>query len=375
MALAGHPFQPIGMGEHIRCTHRALRSAGYTFPIRDIYALNNHDDANLQNEFGRYLAPRLSNNINIFHINGNEVEQALAHVKNELSPGAFNIIYPFWELAVYPKEWAEQLNRFEEIWAPSQFIYNSISKAVTKPVFHMPMSAEIKMTSFLSRRYFALPEDAYLFIFYFDFRSFIERKNPFAVIHAFEEVREERPDANIGLVIKLNTPSELGPRKSDYDRFMAEVNKNSNIDKMIVINKILTDNETKNLVRCCDCFVSLHRSEGFGRGTAEAMYMGKPVIATGYSGNMDYMNPNNSCLIDYKLVAVEEGSYPYDDGQVWADADVKQAVSYMLKLIDDPDYGRRLGEIASRHIRTYFSYRAAGLRYATRLDEICSNIR
>ncbi len=151
---------------------------------------------------------------------------------------------------------------------------------------------------------------------------------------------------------------------------MRAVKQGRSADRLIIIDKILTDNEMKNLVRCCDCFVSLHRSEGYGRGLAEAMFLGKPVVATGYSGNLDFMDETNSCLVRYSLIDVEEGQYPYAKGQVWAEPDIDHAVYYMLKLLDDRGYGRKLGEIASRHIRTYFSYRAIGLRYKNRLEEI-----
>jgi glycosyltransferase involved in cell wall biosynthesis len=100
------------------------------------------------------------------------------------------------------------------------------------------------------------------------------------------------------------------------------------------------------------------------------MLLGKPVVATGYGGNLEFMNETNSCLVRYELIDVQEGQYPCARGQVWADPDVDHAAYYMLKLLDDRDYGRKLGEIASRHIRTHFSYRAIGLKYKNRLEEI-----
>ena len=103
---------------------------------------------------------------------------------------------------------------------------------------------------------------------------------------------------------------------------------------------------------------------------AEAMYLGKPVIATGYSGNMDFMTKDNSCLVDYELVAVKEGQYPFSAGQVWADPDWAQAAYFAEKLLDEPEFGRRLGQIASRHMRTNFSYLASGLCYAQRLEQL-----
>jgi glycosyltransferase involved in cell wall biosynthesis len=368
--LVGHPFAPIGMGEHIRCSWRAFQAAGLTLPIRDIYSLESRSDQAFEHEFGGHLVQRLSPTVNIFHINGDEVEQALTHIGNKLPSGAYNIIYPMWELSIYPPEWAKQLDRFDEIWAPSKFVFDSVTKSVSKPVFHMPLATDVRLTSFLGRRYFSLPENSYLFLFYFDFRSWIDRKNPFAAIEALEKVCATRPGEDVRLVIKVNRPPSPSPWEADFPRFMRAVEQTKHADSVIVIDRILTDNEIKNLVRCCDCFVSLHRSEGYGKGLAEAMFLGKPVVATGYGGNLDFMNENNSCLLRYSLVNVEEGQYPYARGQVWAEPDIDHAVHYMLKLLDERDYGRKLGEIASRHIRTCFSYRAIGLRYNNRLEEI-----
>jgi glycosyltransferase involved in cell wall biosynthesis len=103
---------------------------------------------------------------------------------------------------------------------------------------------------------------------------------------------------------------------------------------------------------------------------AEAMYLGKPVIATGYSGNLDFMTSDNSCLVDYELIPVNEGQYPFAEGQVWAEPDAEQAADYMRTLLDDRDFGRKLGMLASQSIRKYFSYLALGLRYQSRLENV-----
>ena len=374
--LVGHPFAPIGRGEDIRCSFRAFRAVGHTLKIRDIYSVRtNPPDLHLEKEFSPHLVRQLGSSVNIFYINGDEVEQALRHLDGDMPSGAYNIICPQWELSLYPKEWAEQLDRFDEVWAPSKFVFDSLRKAVSKPLFHMPLATEVKLTSFLGRRYFGLPESSYLFLFYFDFRSYIERKNPFAVLEAFERVCAARPKEDIRLVIKLNRP--MGPSRweADFPRFMKAIKQSKCIDKIIIIDKVITDNEVKNLVRCCDCFISLHRSEGYGRGMAEAMFLGKPVIATGYSGNLDFMNEANSLLVPYKLIEVGEEQYPHWEGQVWADPDIDRAVEYMIKLLDDREYGRRLGQVASRYLRTHFGYRATGLRYLNRIEEIQCNRR
>ena len=370
--LVGHPFAPIGKGEEIRCVFRALRAVDLNPAVYDVYAMNSRSDPDIVEEIGGKLAHSLSRNVNIFCLNGDEVEPSFNHLGNRLPTSAYNIICPHWELSNYPPEWAKQLDRCDEVWAPSRFVFDSLQRAVSKPLLYMSSSVQVQFASFLGRRYFGLPEGAFIFLFFFDFQSYAGRKNPAAVVEAFEKVCALRPRENMCLVIKSHGSESSAQSNADSQKLLAEISRSRHKSRIIVIDKVFTDNETKNLMRCCDCFVSLHRSEGFGRGLAEAMFLGKPVVATGYSGNLDFMNEKNSCLVRYKLVGVGEGRYPHAKGQVWAEPDIGHAVRHMVRLLDDRRYGRKLGQIASRHIRTYFSYNAIGLRYKKRLDQLLS---
>jgi glycosyltransferase involved in cell wall biosynthesis len=325
--------------------------------------LSERIDPAVENEINKHLTACPSQHLNIYHINGDEVDVAQAHLQRSLPDGAYNIMYPFWELSKYPAIWAEKIQVFDEVWACSRFIRNTISEVFTKPVHHMPLPVKVELATFLGRRYFNLPEGAYLILFFFDFRSYIDRKNPDAVIRVLEEVAARRPQADIRVVIKVHGTESSPKAQKDFIDFTGRVRQSSVNERIILINNLYSENEIKNLMRCCDCFISLHRSEGYGLGMAEAMYLGKPVIGTAYSGNMDFMDQENSCLVNYELIPVERGQYPFGEGQVWAEPDLEQAVYYIVKLLDDPDSGRRLGEIASRSIRTNLSYLSTGLRY------------
>jgi len=191
--LAGHPFAPIGRGEDVRTSFRAFRVAGFPLPVRDIFALNTID-VDIEHELASHLIEHLSESINLFFINGDEISKVLSLFMDELPSGAYNIVYPAWELSMYPHEWAQQLNRFDEVWAQSRFVYESLKQAVSKPVFYLPLAAQVELSSFLPRRYFGIPESTYAFLFFFDYTSYIDRKNPFAVLRAFEKVCSERPD-------------------------------------------------------------------------------------------------------------------------------------------------------------------------------------
>lgn len=364
VALIGHPFAPIGMGEHVRCSFRALRSVGLRPRIIDIYGLN-QPEPDAAEELRPFVAQGLAG-VNVFHINGDEVEQALATLAYRPSPPTtYNVIYPAWELARYPREWATQLERFDELWAPSRFIADSLAAAVSRPVVHMPLACEVLLSYFVGRRWFGIPEASFAFLFFFDLRSYASRKNPQAVLQAFERALRHAAHARVTLVLKVNgaetAPAELARLKELIEPIRSHV---------LLIERTLTDNEVKNLVRACDCFVSLHRSEGFGRGLIEAMYLGKPVIGTRYSGNLDFMDDTNSLLVDYALVPVGAGEYPHWEGQVWAEPDVEQAARFMRQLLERPEWGVAVGRRAALHVREHFSLRPAGWRFLERLRAI-----
>lgn len=358
---------PSGRGEDARCTFRALRSVAQEAGVLDIYGL--HEPVPATHRDIQASQVKEPGGINIFHINGDEVDQVFSHLQMNKYRSSYNVIYPAWELSRYPAEWAQKLDLFDEIWAPTHFIADSISPAVNRPVFHMPFASEVLLSRLLGRRYFGVPEQHFLFLFFFDFRSYIQRKNPLAVIDSFKRVMKSRPAAAASLVIKISGAEQAPEAYAQLLSAVEELRQN-----VVLIDRQMDDDEIKNLIRCADCFVSLHRSEGFGRGLAEAMYLGKPVIGTAYSGNMDFMTEENSLLIPYSLTPLQAGDYPFWSGQVWAEPDLDSAVAAMISLIDRPGYGIALGKRASADLRSNFSYRKIGLAYRQRIARIESEI-
>jgi glycosyltransferase involved in cell wall biosynthesis len=191
----------------------------------------------------------------------------------------------------------------------------------------------------------------------------IDRKNPVAAIQAFQRAFG-RDVKDACLVLKVMNGSADAPL---WRQMMAMIGDDLRI---VVINRTMKRAEVLALFEASDCFVSLHRSEGFGRGPAEAMYMGKPVIATNYSGNTDFTLPDNSCLVDYRLIPVEAGQYPFHQGQVWADADVEHAAWHMRRLYDDAALARDIGARGQRYVLEHFSQQAIGALYAGRLKDL-----
>lgn len=365
--VVGHPSAPIGMGEHARSVYRAIKMTGEDVKLVDIYGPPESADEQLIATYSSDLSLSLGGGVNIFCINGDEVELAfqVLRERNLKSPSSKNVIYPAWELSRYPDEWAKILDQFDEVWAPSEFIAQALVPATKANVVHMSLACEIGTRGLLSRKHFGVPDSSYCFLFAFDFLSYIERKNPYAVLEAFEKALQSRPDSDVRLIIKLNNtdrkPEAFAQFRSHYSKFR---------DRVVLINGSLSDLEMKSLMWLSDCFVSLHRSEGFGRGISEAMVLGKPVIATGYSGNMDFCTAESCFLVPYDLIPVGPTEYPHWQGQVWADADVDVAAEYMISLIDKPFVGEIKGRTARSYMASNFSFLNRGLDYANRCAEL-----
>jgi glycosyltransferase involved in cell wall biosynthesis len=195
----------------------------------------------------------------------------------------------------------------------------------------------------------------------YDFYSVRQRKNPEGTIEAFSRAFDAG-DQRAGLVIKMNNAN--ADERALLESLIAD---RTNIH---VIEETLDRSIVDSLMAATDCLVSLHRSEGFGLALAEAMALGRPVIATGWSGNTDYMRPTNSCSVGYSLVQLAEDYGPYRAGQVWADPDIDNAAWWMRELVKDPNEGARLGAHAANTIEEEFSAESVGTRIITRLHAV-----
>jgi len=377
VTLLGFPLHATGRGEHIRAVWRALATAGVSARIHNLEPRKAAEDPTLQERLGEFASKTVPAGIRLFHVNGDNIGVFAAalrkrrtgyfRLRNTFTAG-YNIVYPAWELPRYPAPWARDLEQFDEVWAASDFVYDAIRAAVRRPVSHIPNACEPHITTPLDRSHFGIPADRFAILFFFDFRSYSVRKNPAAVIKAFRQLREARPGANVQLVLKFHHATREPGAAAELAAAATAFG-----DRVSIIDGTLSNNESWNLVRCCDCFLSLHRSEGFGRGPAEAMFFGKPVIATGWSGNMEYMLPDNSFPVRYRLIPVGADEYPFPQGQVWAEPDVDHATELLIQVIDDPSFARLVGERAQAHMRANYSDLVLGARYRARFERIASD--
>jgi glycosyltransferase involved in cell wall biosynthesis len=300
--------------------------------------------------------------INLVCMNADALPEFARQVGQDFFAGRYSIGLWFWEVSRFPERWRDSFSLLEEVWAPTAHVAAALEPLATVPVHPIRIPVQPPPIEPRSRAELGMPEDEYTFLFSFDYLSVFERKNPLAVIEAFR--RSFEPGAGARLVLKCINQD----RDPDaHARLLAAAGESPAIT---VMDRYLTPGENLNLTALCDCYVSLHRAEGLGLVMAEAMWLGKPVIATRYSGNLDFMTPANSLLVDHTMVPIGPDAAPYPSDGEWAAPDVDHAARLMRELVDDPESGRRIGEIAAREIRSTHSPEAAGQIMYRRLESI-----
>jgi hypothetical protein len=362
VTLIGHPYAPIGMGEQMRSHVQACNAVRLHHRVFDIFRYAQRTDAahvRLLAELERDDVPA---GIRIFHINADEVERVIAAFEergNSFADG-HNIVVPAWELPAYPKEWALQLRRFDEVWALSRFIAESLATAGQQSHL-VGQAVELEPGPCLPRRYFGIRESAFVLLNFFDLSSYSSRKNPDAVLALFERIRRDEPFCDVQLVLKVKD------RERGAEEWAAKLKPDAQTK---VIATPLDTFGVKSLINACDCFVSLHRSEGFGRGLGEAMALGRLAMATGWSGNMDFMTADNSLLVQHEMLKLKRDDYPHWRGQSWADPSIDHALALLRPVLADPTRGRAIAERGQAEVLRSHGNRVVGLRILARLQQI-----
>lgn len=350
--LIGYAFGELGIGENLRMLARALKKACVPFAIIDFPPGGLPQKDRSMEEYVGADAPY---SINIFCMTALETARCYLTRGRELFCGRYNIGSWHWELERWPEEWLDLSCLMDEIWVASNHVRASLQPFVDVPVHVMPLATDTGEIAPLARKDFGLPEDAYLFCFAFDFNSFMRRKNPEGALAAFQLAFPE--NENVGLVIKAHDHSGDNEQWEKLKEIAARDG------RIHIIEKTMRRPETLALYKNCDCYLSLHRAEGFGLGMAEALLLGLDVIATGYSGNVDFCrNEEQAHLVDYQPAPLKAGDYPYWQGQKWAEPDLAHAARIM----------RACARNKRRHEPKSFAFSldVAGERYKKRLQEI-----
>lgn len=345
-----------GLGQAARASLAAVRMLGRDFSVIDTteeYVSRNAADAKLETEtFGAY------GSVNLVHSNADEMITLSQRVFRHRLAGRFTAAMWFWEPAQLPRWSLPALDLVDELWVASEYLADVFGQYGKVPVKVIGLGVDLPEARQADRSSFGLGPDETVFLFVYDALSSHGRKNPEKVIDAF--LKAFAPDFdNVRLVLKVSNLNKFPASKAKLERLAAGTPAITLIDQYFERDRVL------DLMAAADVYVSLHAAEGFGLTLLEAMSLGTPVIATGYSGNMDFTTEANSWLVDYEMTATTDQTGPYPPGSVWAAPRVESAVEFMRAAAADPVAVKAKGERA----RADAAVAASLDRYAQRLDE------
>lgn len=359
--LIGYIRADMGLGVAARGLAAAFDAAGIPFNVINMEHGNysshtDHSWSHKEVRDSRY-------DITVVCVNPDNSFYLRTQISPETLGNRYVIANWYWELPEMPDEWLAEFEYTDEIWAATNFIREAMSSKAPVPVVRVPPVVQLSHARRFSRAQLGLPENRFLFLAMFDTKSVLERKNPLGVLRAFKSAFA-RDDASVGLVLKFNNPDYEQPVLRELREELA------GWENVFLIDRLLSRDELTSLIDVCDCFVSLHRSEGFGLGPAEAMSLGKPAIVTNWSGSTDYMTDDNCVRVDYELVQLGRDYGPYKAHQHWAEPDLEQAAHWMKRIVAEPELARQIGLRAQQTINSEFSPQAVGKIVQARLQEI-----
>ncbi len=341
-----------GVGQSARNAVSALASAGITAALQNLPATHHSElDASVTS-----FSPDAPYDTSIFFVNPDQTELARAGARS--SGRKHDIGVWTWDLEELPRQWDRAFDAYDEIWVPSSFCQAAIATRSPVPVVRIPYCVKPEMASHKTRLDFGIDPDRFVFLSVFDMRSGFGRKNPLAAMAAFHEAFAGRQDCE--LIVKVNhansNPEGLRRLRAEASRY-----------RVRVIEDMFRHGDVEALIRCADCIVSLHRAEGFGLVLAEAMLFEKPVIATGYSGNLDFTTPSTAFLVSYELQRVGPENPPYPEHCFWANPRIDDAADQMRTVYENEFLRTRRARAGRALIEAKFSCEAVGAAMEARL--------
>jgi glycosyltransferase involved in cell wall biosynthesis len=301
--------------------------------------------------------------INIVCVNADVLSDWAAQAGEAFFSDRYTIGFWWWEVLDFPPEWQDAFGLVDEIWVASQHVADALMPVSSVPITKITMPVGAPAFASSRRSELGLPE-GFLFLFLFDHHSIFERKNPLGVIEAFKQAFA--PDSGASLVIKSINHDH---HPDEHERLLLAANEHPDIH---IIDNYVSAQVKNSMIASADCYVSLHRAEGFGLTMAEAMCLGKPVIATRFGGNLEFMDDRNSWLVDCEMMPIGPGHSPYPANGKWADPDLNQAARWMREVSSDSDAAQERALRGARHMSSAHSPKQAAPLMRSRLEHIHS---
>ncbi len=357
--LAGYLNSAVGVGEAARRYVAALRSVGIEVLERDV-PLPDRDSAGVEPSIGTSPKPD-SISFNLFCLNPEQMVPYLEGPDRPPRAGRHTIGIWSWEVDVLPSGWREAAAGLDDIWTYSSFASSLIEREIGAPVQSIPPPVCISSHSSSPPAHL---QKGFRVLVMFDYLSTLQRKNPLGAIEAFKQAF--RPEDGAVLIVKSMNGKHRPERQAEIT---AASGGRSDIT---LIDQTMSSAERDALIAACDCYLSLHRSEGHGLPLAEAMMAGKAVVATAYGGNTEFMSKGNSFLVDWKPTRVGEGVEHYPPEASWAEPDIGHAARLLRTVRDDPQGTARRVARGRTDVLAKLAPEAVGERMLVRMERLAT---
>ncbi|WP_010182816.1 glycosyltransferase family 4 protein [Aquimarina agarilytica] len=353
--IIGHTDGEFGLGKALRLNLKALKHTDISYKVFDFKNLISSGMCDFEHE------------INIVQVSLHEVNEIIDNLPADFFEKYYTILYLVWESEFVPEKYHYNINLFDEIWTASTYCKRIFTSFFKGEITVIPHPVEIKKNKKKDCDLLEIYDsNKFSFLYVFDFNSSALRKNPFFLVKAFK-IASDKVDHKIELILKTSNSHH---HVKDYEKLKQLIDSVFNIK---LLDGRVERDDLNSLMNSCDCYISLHHSEGFGLTMAEAMSLGKPTIATNYSGNTEFMDITNSFLVDTVIETVKNTDVHFDKNTTWGNPLLEDSIKKIVYVFSNPREVKIKAEKGERDIGNMLSFRSIGGLIRSRIIDIESS--